>query len=205
VCPEILVLAAGRSARFGEDKRLAKINRDSTLLGLTLEHYRCTPCPLTVCLSVRSADDALAEQLADDGVAVLRCARAEEGMGSTLAEAAGARLHAPAIIVALGDMPLVSPRTVEMLCENWQRASIVAPVSRDGRRGHPVLFDRAFFPDLARLSGDQGGASLLRRFRDRCIHIAVDDPGIHLDADTPAALQALRAQLASRSSGGVSG
>lgn len=205
VYPEILVLAAGRAARFGADKRLVRINADSTLLELTLAQYRRTRCPLTVCLAARSEDDALAARLEGSGFSVLRCERAGEGMGSTLAEAVGARARAPGIIVALGDMPLVSSRTVEMLCERWRPASIVAPVSRDGRRGHPVLFDRAFFSDLRRLSGDRGAAPLLRRHRDRCVHVRVDDSGIHLDADTPVALEALRAQLASRSSGGVSG
>jgi len=195
--PEILVLAAGRAARFGTDKRLAKISADTTLLELTLAQYRRTRCRITVCLAARSADDALAARLEAGGLAVLRCERAGEGMGSTLAEAVGARRRAPAIIVALGDMPLVAPGTVEMICERWRPASIVVPESQDGRRGHPVLFDRAFFSDLAGLSGEQGAAPLLRRYRDRCLRVSVNDPGIHLDADTPAALSALRAQFAS--------
>jgi molybdenum cofactor cytidylyltransferase len=126
-------------------------------------------------------------------------------MGSTLAEAMGVLAPAPAVIVALGDMPLVSPGTVAALCREWRAGVIVAPVTRDGRRGHPVLFDRAFFSGLAGLSGDRGAAALLERHRGRCRFVAVEDAGIHLDADTPQALAALRAQLTPRSSSGVSG
>jgi molybdenum cofactor cytidylyltransferase len=203
--PELLVLAGGYATRFGADKRVARVSGQETLLGRTVAELRSTQLPVTVCLAARESDDALAEALLSTGVRVLRCRRADEGMGGTLAEAVAARQEAPALIVALGDMPLVSAATVEALLRHWSAGAIVLPVSPDGRRGHPVLFDRLYFAELRQLGGDRGGASIISRHREHCVTVPVDDPGIHLDADTPAALEALRAQLASRSSSGVSG
>lgn len=203
--PEILVLAAGRARRFGADKRRAYIAQDETLLGFTVAQLLRSGLPVTVCLASRRSDDALAGVLGSTGARILRCVRAEEGMASTLAEAVAARARAPAILVALGDMPLVSPGTVQALTGLWRPASIVIPVGRDGRRGHPVLFDRAYFGELRALSGDRGAASLLRRYEQNCVELPVDDPGIHLDADTPDALESLCTQLTSRRSSGVSG
>jgi len=203
--PEILVLAAGRARRFGADKRRASIAQDETLLERTVAQLLRTGLPVTACLASRRSDDALVEVLESTGARILRCDRAEEGMASTLAEAVAARARVPAILVALGDMPLVLPGTVQALTERWRPASIVIPVGHDGRRGHPVLFDRAYFGELRELSGDRGAASLLRRYEQNCVEVPVEDPGIHLDADTPEALESLCAQLTPRSSSGVSG
>lgn len=203
--PEILVLAAGRATRFGADKRSAKITRQETLLARTVTQLRSTTLPVTVCLASRASDDLLAEAMISIGVRVLRCRKADEGMGSTLAEAVAERSQAQALIVALGDMPLVSATIVDTLRSHWAPGVIVVPLTPDGRRGHPVLFDRRYFAELRKLSGDRGGASIVRNNAEHCIGVTIDDPGLHLDADTPAALEDLRAQLASRSSSGVSG
>lgn len=202
---EVLVLAAGHARRFGADKRCARVDGERSLLEVTLARLGTAQLPVTVCLSSRTSDDALADLLVQRHVRVLRCERAEEGMGSTLAEAVAARAGSSAWLVALGDMPCVALGTIRELLRRRRPGAIVLPVDADGRRGHPVLFDRDFFAELCRLSGERGGASLLERHAAHCIEVPVDDPGIHLDADTPAALEALRAQLASRSSSGVSG
>jgi len=191
--------------RFGADKRVARIHEQETLLERTVAQLRSTRLPLTVCLATRAADDVIADALCSAGVSVLRCRRADEGMGGTLAEAVAERREASALVIALGDMPLVTAAVVDALLRHWSPGAIVLPVGPDGRRGHPVLFDRRYFAELQELGGDRGGASLVSKYRAHCVEVPVDEPGIHLDADTPAALEALRDQLASRSSSGVSG
>ena len=55
-------------------------------------------------------------------------------------------------------------------------APVVAPLYRGGRRGNPVLFDRAAFAKLAALTGDVGGRALLDSYGDRVQHIPIDQP-----------------------------
>jgi molybdenum cofactor cytidylyltransferase len=55
-----------------------------------------------------------------------------------------------------------------------------------------VLFASAYVPDLLRLDGDTGAQSVLREHGARLVRVETDDEGVTLDADTPAALAALR-------------
>ncbi|XLZ67968.1 nucleotidyltransferase family protein [Massilia sp. SR12] len=61
-------------------------------------------------------------------------------------------------------------------------AAIAAPV-HGGRRGNPVAFGRAHLQALLALEGDQGARSILKN--NPVNELAVDDPGILQDIDTP--------------------
>jgi len=58
----------------------------------------------------------------------------------------------------------------------------------DGRRGNPVAFDAAHRDDLLALEGDQGARRLL--ISHPVTTIAVPDPGILRDIDSPSDLPA---------------
>ena len=65
------------------------------------------------------------------------------------------------LLIALGDMPLLSPPVLEKLMQNHldrddHYRCITLPTS-DGKRGNPVLWGKAFFPELAAMTGDSGG------------------------------------------------
>jgi molybdenum cofactor cytidylyltransferase len=60
-------------------------------------------------------------------------------------------------------------------------------------RGHPVLWGAAHFADIAALTGDQGAKPLLAQHADEVVDIATANEGVLLDADTPEALERLRA------------
>jgi molybdenum cofactor cytidylyltransferase len=45
---------------------------------------------------------------------------------------------------------------------------------------------------MTRLEGDVGARALLERHRDEVLQVPVDDPGIHVDVDTAAMLEAAR-------------
>ena len=59
---------------------------------------------------------------------------------------------------------------------------------------NPVLLARKLFPEVAKLDGDQGARRLLDAAGDAVEEIALDDPAIALDIDTPEALRALTGQ-----------
>jgi molybdenum cofactor cytidylyltransferase len=109
--------------------------------------------------------------------------------------ARGARVaaerEAGAAVFHLGDMPCVDPATIRAIVEVAQEtdAGIVVP-TYEGRRGNPVLFAADHFGRLQDGSGDVGGRAL---FDEHSVeYVPVDDPGIHRDVDTVAALDALR-------------
>ena len=52
----------------------------------------------------------------------------------------------------------------------------------EGKRGNPVLFDRAVFPDLMSLQGDAGGRQVFSRYP--IANVLWNDPRLLLDVDT---------------------
>ena len=182
----ILILAAGRATRFGVDKRLARLEGGRSVILATLDQVRASGLPCLVCVGLN--DTELADQLRAEGVRCLHCSRAAEGMGGTLAEGIG---HIPgweAAIIALADMPWVSPATYLKVASRLSTADICVPV-HGGRRGHPVGFGSDFFPDLRSMGGESGARQLLSKYARQVIALPVDDAAIHRDIDVPADLQ----------------
>ncbi|MGH7395684.1 MAG: nucleotidyltransferase family protein, partial [Candidatus Methylomirabilales bacterium] len=64
------------------------------------------------------------------------------------------------------------------------RAPIVLPVHQ-GRRGHPVCFARALYPELLEAQEQEGARAVVRRHRGLLREVVVEDPSIHQDVDRP--------------------
>lgn len=91
-----------------------------------------------------------------------------------------------ACLLVLGDQPLLRGRVIWQLLDAYARApgGIVAP-SYHGRRGHPVLIDRAFWPALLALGEGEAPRDVLRARADAIQHIEVDTNWVLRDIDTP--------------------
>jgi len=110
-----------------------------------------------------------------------------EGMsGSLRAGLAKMEGEADAVMIVLGDQPLVAAATIDALIDTYRRTKglVVLPVM-DGRRGNPVLFDKELFPEVMRVRGDVGAKSVVMSHEDRVVEVPVDDRGILVDIDTP--------------------
>ncbi|MCW5715881.1 MAG: XdhC family protein [Bauldia sp.] len=94
-------------------------------------------------------------------------------------------------VIVLADMPFLTGAAIDRLIAAFDPAagrSICVP-SRDGRRGNPVLWGRAFFAELSALAGDSGGRQLFERHAGAMAEVAVES-GVLEDVDTPEALAA---------------
>jgi nicotine blue oxidoreductase len=112
------------------------------------------------------------------------------GMGhvlaSTLAQAGG---DWRAVVVLLGDQPLVTGRAVARVVEAWRAgAGPVVTATYGGRPGHPKLFDRRLLPGLLRLAGDAGARDLVAAHPDWVHRVEVGDLGSDADVDVEADL-----------------
>jgi len=91
-------------------------------------------------------------------------------------------------VIALADMPFVSPDTFRRVALAIVAGSgIIAPVY-GGERGHPVGFRSDLGPALAGLRGDEGARTVVAASRDLLTLLPVDDPGILRDIDRPSDL-----------------
>jgi molybdenum cofactor cytidylyltransferase len=188
-----LLLAAGRSTRFGADKLAAPLGGRAVVRWSAESLARGTDgLFIVIPLDAPAIRQALANL---DAVLVPHPGR-DAGMGSSIrAGVAALPDDVEAVVIALGDQPLVSSAVVARLCERWRAtgAMAVAPLYPDGR-GHPVLFDRACFASLLALDGDVGAREVLQSLGAALELVAVDQPA-PLDVDTPDALRAVVATL----------
>jgi len=183
-----LILAAGFSRRFGSDKRQAVLSSGETLLASSLKRVQ-TALPASWVV-LRPTDDAQALGVPVE-MPVVRSELSEDGLGHSLASGVRAiseQSTAEALAVFLGDMPWISPATLEPLLAAASAERIVQPTC-NGQPGHPVIFGRQFWPDLLALRGDVGARSVLHAHADAVLRIEVNDPGVLQDVDTPAALR----------------
>ncbi len=72
---------------------------------------------------------------------------------------------------------------------------ITLPTS-GGKRGNPVLWGKAFFPELAAMTGDSGGRQLLDDHQAVQNLVPCDDPAILRDVDTADVLAVIMQEMA---------
>lgn len=180
-----VLLAAGSGRRFGSNKLLAAL-ADGTALCVVVARKLISVLPSSVAV-VRPADEELAMLLRAEGLGIVECAQAGQGMGHSLA-AGVAAVNADAWLIALADMPYIKDSTLtDLVALLAKGAAMVAPYHQ-AQRGHPVGFAAGYGPQLRALTGDNGARDLFVQHAAVVTRLEVDDPGILLDIDTPADL-----------------
>ncbi|HEV2226546.1 MAG TPA: nucleotidyltransferase family protein [Nitrososphaerales archaeon] len=177
------MLAAGRSARFGEIKQLLKVGKEN-LIETVVHRFLSSAADEVVVVLGFGAEEILANS--EFGTArVVVNPDYELGLGTSLRVGIEAvNPEASAAIVALGDQPLLSVDTINAIITKYSEThgTIVAPFY-GRRRGNPVLFDRTLFPQLMEVLGDEGAKRLISRMEESIVKVSVDDPGVVFDID----------------------
>lgn len=192
VRPTIIVLAAGAGSRYrGERHKLEELLGASTVLGTTLRNASQTQLPvLVVTTAARAA--LVSKQVATRDILVVSDADAARGMGDSIAAGVAERSGATGWMVLPGDMPQVSPASMLAVATALEQYPVAFAQHR-GRRGHPVGFSAELYSELVRLAGDDGARRIMARYPAHGVEL--DDPGVLLDVDTVADLEALRQRL----------
>ena len=190
-----VVLAAGSSTRMGGSNKL-------------LEHVDDVPMVLTVVQAALAsrADEVIVVtgedrervevSLAGLPVRLLWNPDHVEGLSTSLRTGVSALPGgARAVVVCLGDMPLVRPGHIDTLIRAFftdSDGSIFVPTWQ-GKRGNPVLWTVDLLPEIGTLKGDVGAKALMSRHPTKVREVPMDAPGILTDVDTPEALRELTA------------
>lgn len=187
-----VLLAAGRSRRFGGDKLVAPLGGRAMMYWSAAELSSAVDALYVVLPPHDAARSAAVAPLA---CTIVEHAGCDDGMGSSIAAAVAAMPDAvEAVVILLADQPTMQREVIARVCERWRAGGVTAVATRyrDGR-SHPVLFGRAAFPLLRSMSGDRGARAVLASLGDSVGVVVVDDD-IPLDVDTPEALDALAAR-----------
>ena len=179
-----VVLAAGSARRFGGDK-LSALFRGEPLINHAIRAARAAP--VTRVLVVCRPELELGDWPCSPGVEPIRIR--SNALSASLKAGLAAAGEGAGAFVFLGDMPLVPHGVAGVLAEVIGEGFAAVP-QHGGRNGHPVLLAARAYAEVAGLVGDEGAGRLLRR-RGDVAFVAVSDPAILLDVDTPGDLAAL--------------
>ena len=96
-----------------------------------------------------------------------------------------------AAVFLLADQPQIPVEVIRALVDSHtqEMQSIHAPLVLEDRRANPVLFDRDTFPDLLQLTGDIGGRAIFSKYKVE--YIPWHDDILLLDVDNPEDYQRL--------------
>lgn len=186
-----ILLAAGRSSRSGDAHKLLSVVDGKSVIEHSAEAIAKAGISDTTVITGDMRDE-FGKLLSRSDAALVHNVDFALGMGTSIA--AGAKLldHACEFaLVYLGDMPFVQPSTIKALitlAKDAAPSSIHIPTFK-GKRGHPVLWGQRHFKALSELKGDVGGREIIRENPEKVVEVAVNDPGILIDLDTPEMLK----------------
>jgi molybdenum cofactor cytidylyltransferase len=186
-----VIVAAGAGARLGGvAKALCQLGDGRTFLEAIAGTARAA-----------GVDELIVVAGPPHGLAVLAHARAlglagawnpapARGMASSIALGFAALGDASAALLWPVDHPRIAPAVIAQLCAALADHHAAIPTF-GGRGGHPALIGRGLWPALIANDHPDGARGVLRAARTA--RVAVDDPGVIADVDTPADLAAVAA------------
>jgi molybdenum cofactor cytidylyltransferase len=172
-----ILLAAGAGSRFtASSHKLLAVVRGRPVVVWAVEHARAAALDETIVVTGAIDLDALVPE----GVTIVHNPQWAEGQATSLQAgiAAARRSGHQAVVVGLGDQPLVPP-------EAWRLVAAtdagLATAVIDGRRTPPVRIASEWWGELP-VSGDEGARVLLRSRPDLVVQVTC--PGSPVDIDT---------------------
>ncbi len=195
-----VILAAGQSSRFraagGQDltKLVAKL--DGKPIVRRVVEAALTTKARPVILVTGYARDSVEAAVAHLDISVAFNPEFASGLASSLR--IGLTAMPPDVagaLVLLGDMPWIEPWLADALIDAFlaRRDALAAVLSREGRRGNPVLLSQGLFEAAMRLAGDEGARRLIGALSaSELVEVETPDTGVTFDIDTPEDLAAAR-------------
>jgi CTP:molybdopterin cytidylyltransferase MocA/xanthine/CO dehydrogenase XdhC/CoxF family maturation factor len=184
-----IVLAAGTSSRMGRNKLIESVRGKPLVRHAADAALASRLDPVLVVTGHEAVKIGAA--LSDASVTMVHNSDYREGLSTSLrAGIAAVPDNCDGAMVLLGDMPGITPALIDRLIAAFDPAAdrAICVAVAHGRRGHPVLWSRAFFERIAALSGDKGARELLDAHAGQSIDVEAGDDAPLTDIDTQEAL-----------------
>lgn len=181
----VCVLAAGLSSRFGGDKLLADF-RGKPLYRHMLDKLEVFSETIKILVTNR---EEIREEAKKQGVYVVWNSEPKQGISHSmklgLAEALKQRPDIEGVLFCVCDQPGLSSATMlEMFRLGSLKTGKIIRAAYDGTAGNPVLWPRKYFQELAKLTGDEGGCQILRKYREQALTVEAGREELE-DIDVP--------------------
>lgn len=177
-----VLLASGFGRRFGGNKLLAETEGEPLYLRAM---DALAPAPFARRVVVSRFGPVLRGG-AERGFAPVWNAAAAEGIAASVRLGTAALEGLDGALFAVCDQPFLTTESIIRLLNSFTESPHnIHALSWRGRRGNPVLFPAALFPELRALTGDVGGGRVIRLHPDRLILVEAVSPRELADVDRP--------------------
>ena len=180
----MILLAAGFSRRFGENKLLYPIKGRPMYLWTMERLKEIQKEGLADSLVVVSQYEEILTEAARQGIPGVKNLHSERGISSSLQiglEAAGCfkiRDTETYYMFFVADQPFLRKETVENFLADFEKSGKkIGCMSYRKTPGNPVIFHECFVPELMALQGDTGGKKVLKKHLEEVFFYEVQDPG----------------------------
>lgn len=175
------MLGAGLSRRYGRQKMLERWQGQPLLRRTAALFVEAGLQPVIV---VVSPDPALREALERLPLTIIENDDPAAGIGRSIGLGVTALPDGVgAACIGVADQPYLTPAALSTLIAADREAMLVVPRYGD-HRGNPSIFDRRFFEELQRLTGDVGGQRVIAAHPDQVIEVALPAT-MGVDIDRP--------------------
>jgi len=184
-----ILLAAGRSIRYGSPKLLDTFNSQPLFLHSFKAANESKLDKLLVVVG-ETGNELIqtAQKIPNNRAHFIRNHQSADGISSSIKAALKETIKNDpnsAVMIMLADMPYINAGLINDVLNEFRNS--VAPISAPfthGRNAHPVIFHPLMFPELLKLRGDHGGKEIIISHLDMVKKITLASPSSQLDIDT---------------------
>ena len=185
----IVLLAAGKSERFGSNKLLADF-AGKPMICRALETMHALEAARKC---VVAGSEEIAALAGAYGFDVIINREPELGQAHSIALGVGAMREMDAVLLMVADQPLLRAASLEGLVSAFAASGRGIACLRDRtHRGNPAVFAARYMPKLLAISGDRGAKGILRAHEDDLLVVDCLGGDELSDADTPQTLALLQ-------------
>lgn len=184
-----IVLAAGRSTRFGEANKLTTVWNEKPLVRHVYDAASRSELD-TVCVVTGHDAQSVANALPHEA-RLIHNPNFKTGMAGSISKGISQLTEQQAIVVLLGDMPLVTAEHLNSMLTAFEAAasqSAIVAATNNRKLGNPVLFGAAHFSALTALPGDRGARDLIRSAKEELVTVEIGEAAAR-DFDTEASFK----------------
>jgi molybdenum cofactor cytidylyltransferase len=179
-----ILLAAGQSKRMGRLKQLMPLEQ-STIVEEAVDNLLGSAVDEVIVVVGYKAEDVMAA-IAARPIKLVTNPDYEQGISTSII--AGLNMvqsKVQAVMIALGDLPLIDSQTINTLIEEFcNHDKGIAFPTYQGKKGHPVIFAIKYKGELLKLKGDVGAREVIKCHPDDVLEVEVASESVVADFDT---------------------
>ncbi len=181
----LIVLAAGKSTRMKENKLLLELNGDTLIEHVVKVAKGSNADEVVVVLGYEAMK--IKELLTKTGCKFVVNENYMKGQSESVKVGLSAiSSNAEALMILPADVALIEPESINRVLEEYVRSkSRIVIASHQQQSGHPILLDRALFPEVLRIEeGTQGLKAVVNHHRGEIRYVENDTDSVLIDIDT---------------------